>query len=122
MSDDIYGDIADEQRLDVELYGDLAAEITVRFEGEDLDRLLWAVRELGIGSTTEFLRDAALWEIERRQLRAVRASWIGPSVVAGLGNMSLAPAAQEAFTRTIGPEAKVAKREAAPQALVSTSS
>lgn len=120
MSDDIYGDIGDEQRLDVEVYGELAAEITVHFEGKDLDRLLWAVRELGIGPTAEFLRVAALLEIERRQLRAEGASWIGPSVVAGHGNMSLALTAQETFTRTIGPEAKIAKRDAASQALVST--
>ena len=69
--DSIYGSINDEERVEVEIYGEPAAEITVRFEGEDLERLLLGIRELEIEHASDFVRDAALAAIseQREQLR-----------------------------------------------------
>ncbi len=67
MADERFGSIEDEVRVDVVLDGPLAAEVSVRFEGDSLDRLRYAIRELGIQPTSEFLRDAALAAIDARE-------------------------------------------------------
>ena len=67
MADERFGSIEDEVRVDVVLDGPVAAEVAVRFEGDSLDRLRYAIRELGIQPTPEFLRDAALAAIDARE-------------------------------------------------------
>lgn len=74
MSDDVYGDIAEEQKVDVELEGEPAAEVPIRFTGEDLESLLWAIRKLDIGPIDEFVRRTVLSEIERQRTR-IEARW-----------------------------------------------
>ena len=67
MADERFGSIEDEVRVDIVREGPLAAEVSVRFEGDSLDRLRYAIRELGIQPTPEFLRDAALAAIDARE-------------------------------------------------------
>lgn len=113
MSDDRYGDISDEQRIDVELEGELSAEISIRFEGKDLEDLLWAVRELGIGPAEEFARRAVLSEIKQQRAQ-LEAPWLpfanSEAVVPSL--LPETPLA-EASTQTIGPSMQVNDASAA---------
>ena len=116
MSDDRYGDIRDEQRIDVELEGELAAEISVRFEGDDLEALLWAMRELDIGPTDEFARRAVLSAIERQRMR-LNGAWGGdPSSAAWADGPLIEPPARDMVTRTIGPDVQVARVATGPKA------
>lgn len=116
MSDDRYGDIRDEQRIDVELEGELAAEISVRFEGEDLEALLWAMRELDIGPTDEFARRAVLSAIERQRMR-LNGAWEGdPGSGTWADSPLIEPPARDMVTRTIGPDVQVAQVATGPKA------
>ena len=67
MDREDFGSIADEVRLDAVREGPLAVQVPVHFEGEALDRLRYAIRELGIQPTSEFFRDAALAAIDGRE-------------------------------------------------------
>lgn len=117
MSEDAYGDIADEHRLDVEIEGEPAAEIVVLFEGENLTRLLWAVRELGIQSTHEFVLAAAISEIERQRMRLSSGWECSSNSAARVDDPLIDSLALDAVTHAIGPDVQVAQAATGTKAL-----
>lgn len=84
MDKEDFGSIADEVRLDAVREGSLAVQVPVRFEGEALDRLRYAIRELGIQPLPEFFRDAALAAIDAREAELAAAKK-GADAAAGGG-------------------------------------
>lgn len=106
MSNKVYGDIAEEQKVDVELEGEPAAEIPIRFTGEDLESLLWAIRELDIGPIEEFARRTVLSEIERQRTRLGAGWWPSQNSDAVVTDLSIEPP-MRGGTETIGQNAKV---------------
>ncbi len=69
-----FGSIKDAVRVDAAGHRPRGGEFRVRFEEEDLLRLLDALNELGIEPDNRFFREAAFAAIEAKRTEAARAA------------------------------------------------